>query len=171
MNPRSGVALIAFCLVGCGAPMDQPSRTREPQPGDPQFLRDAALDVDNVSQSRGTRSHNLGQNCLTCHQALGPGRGRFAVAGTVFEKGGQPALNPVLELWQGPMGRGGTLVASIQGDALGNFYTTAEQGLAEKPLFPVIRLGTRSVAMPFPTPSGACNLCQSAGARLELPAP
>ena len=143
-----------------------------PVPGDPDYPRDPALDVDNRSAHGDQRSHNRGLNCMTCHQALGPGRGQFTLGVTVVDPDGVPAVDPVLELYTGPMASGGVLLVTIEGDALGNVFTTDPLPFPDQPLFPVVRSrdGTTRNAMPFPTISGACNLCHKPGFEVRLQA-
>lgn len=139
-------------------------------PGDPEFVRDPALDVELVSAPGGTTSHNEGQNCMECHQAKGPAPGRFSVAGTVFDGDGTPSPDAVVELWTEPAGQG-ELLLRVEADALGNFYTTAaELVLTERPAFPYVRAedGVRANLMPFPTMSGACNVCHSGSNPVDL---
>jgi hypothetical protein len=163
------VLLLNLALAAaCGGEDDSslPLNVAPVTPGDERFERNPALDVPNISRHGERRSHNAGQNCIGCHQALGPGRGRFQVALTVFDASGQPVVDPTLELrTESPFAGGGELVARIEGDALGNVFTTEELPFLTQSLFPVVigKLGTsttaRSAAMPFPTQSGACNLC------------
>jgi hypothetical protein len=169
MRPRpSALALgcVAVALAAAGCTDDEEAL----EPGDPSFVRDPALDVENRSVAGERRSHNLGQNCLTCHQALGPGRGRFTVGLSVRNPDGTWARDPVLELYTAPPARGGTLVARLDGDALGNVFTTDPLPWPDRTLVPVVvsRDGALAAAMPFPTLSGACNLCHKPGFQVTL---
>lgn len=67
-------------------------------------------------------SHNAGESCLTssCH---GPGSGNtvYTVAGTVYASGGVAQTNATVKLYVHDTN---TLVASLDTDASGNFFTT-----------------------------------------------
>ena len=160
--------LALILLIGCdGKPAD--GAEPEPQPGDPAFVRDPALDVENISEAGGTRSHNMGQNCLHCHQEFGPGTGRFSVAGTIAMPDGTPASDVVLELRTAPE-RGGELVTAIEADAYGNVFSTEPLPLPEQPLFVWLASSdeTMQAHMPFPITSGSCNHCHAGGFAVRL---
>jgi hypothetical protein len=157
--------IMASAMVGC-------TDEAEPQPGDPDFVRDPALDVANRSAPGERRSHNQGLNCMTCHQQFGPGRGRFTVGLTVHGPTG-PIADPILELYDGPPGMGGAMVARLTGDALGNVFTTDDLGLPDRDLFPLVFSADRALTaqMPFPTISGACNTCHKPGFEVRVAPP
>jgi hypothetical protein len=162
-------ALATLVACGAGSPSARP-QSITPLPGDPDFVRDPALDVANVSKHGETRSHNLGSNCMECHQAHGPGRGRFTVAGTLYdEKTRAPSPNGVVEL-RTSLAPTGTVVLSIQVDALGNFFSTEPLPLPQTPLFPSLRNadGSKRNAMRFPTINGACNQCHVRGNLVDV---
>lgn len=164
MAPRR-ISLLALALfVAC----DEPES--DPLPGDPDFVRDPALDRELVSARGGTASHNAGSNCMECHQQFGPGPGRFTVAGTVLDPDGTPSPDAVVELWTGAGGNG-ELVLRLEADALGNFFTTEALDLTRAPAYPFVIAadGTRTNFMPFPTLSGACNLCHVGANPVDLP--
>lgn len=155
--------LAGLCLLACDS-------DAEPFIGDPDYVRDPALDVNLRSSHGEAISHNIGQNCMQCHQAHGPGPGRFSVAGTLHDADGSPLPDGTLELRSAPDGNG-ELVLSIEADALGNFYATDVLPLAETPLFPTV-YGADGVGknfMPFPTRSGACNVCHVGSAVVRIP--
>ncbi len=128
--------------------------------GDPAYDRDPALDVTLVSARGGELSHNVGQNCMSCHQENGPGPGRFTAAGTLFGADGTPHADGAIELRTGGNGTG-ELVRRIEADSNGNFYTTESLPLPDSALFPTVydREGAVRNFMPFPTRSAACNVC------------
>lgn len=146
-------------IIGC-----DPADDDQPVPGDPDFERDPALDIDLVSAHGGDSSHESGRNCMECHQSRGPGPGLFSVAGTVVKHDGTPSADATVELWTMPGGTG-ELVIRVEADALGNFFTTAPLDLANSPAFPFVRAagGMGLNLMPFPTSSGACNVCHASG--------
>jgi mono/diheme cytochrome c family protein len=158
-------------VVGCGS---DPAPSAEAKnapivPGDPRFVRDPSLDVENVSAAGERRSHppgdpRWGANCMSCHQAKGPGRGLFTAAGTVKNADGTPDPGGVVELRTAPAG-GGDPVATLAVDDHGNFFTTASLPFPDTALFPWLKSkdGARAKGMPFPTVSGACNACHAGG--------
>lgn len=156
-------------------------------PGDPSFVRDPKLDVANVSKSGERRSHNVGRNCLGCHQEKGPGKGRFVLAGTLYGPDGVPLPDVKLKLFaraEGPDGgRPGygepaifkDEVRTIEVDAKGNFFTTealpaSYPASALYPQFfladgvtPLKRTDTGAAAqMGAGVTTGGCNFCHSA---------
>lgn len=157
--------LAALCVSACDGDSDA-----EPFLGDADYVRDPALDVALRSGHGDAISHNLGQNCMQCHQARGPGRGRFSVAGTLHDAEGAPLPDGSLELRSAPDG-GGELVLRVEADGLGNFYSTDPLPLPDVPLFPTVydADGVGKNFMPFPTRSGACNVCHVGGAAVRVP--
>ncbi|MFM7201358.1 MAG: hypothetical protein ACKO6N_11250 [Myxococcota bacterium] len=141
-----------------------------PQPGDPDYVRDPALNITLDSQTNGTSSHETGRNCMECHQAHGPGPGIFTAAGTLYHPDGSPSPNGTVEL-RTETAEGGELVLAIQVDANGNFYTTAPLPLPDQPLFPFVVSpdGESTTFMPFPTASAACNICHTGSQRIVVP--
>lgn len=82
----------------------------------------------NKSSSHGsTISHNMGQACMPCHSPGGSGssEGLWILAGTVYTKDGS-SVNPngTIYLWSGASGTG-NLLATLEVDGNGNFYTTS----------------------------------------------
>ena len=153
--PAPALALALAMIAGCATDLE---------PGDPAFDRDPSLDVANTSAPGERRSHNLGLNCMRCHQQYGPGQGRFTIGLTVRgPRGIEP--NPILRLYDAPVDAGGNLVAEVLGDALGNVFTTEPMPFPELALFPVVSSADGALRnhMPFPVASGACNLCHKPG--------
>jgi hypothetical protein len=138
--------------------------------GDPSYERDPALDVPLISAHGEALSHNMGQNCMACHQAHGPGPGRFTAAGTLYGADGTPHADGSIELRTGSSGTG-ELVLRIAADSNGNFYTTEALPLPDQPLFPAVydRDDKLRNAMPFPTSSAACNVCHVGAAVIVVP--
>lgn len=162
MSLRTCLLALSLSLAsGCD---EGPEGEVEVPIGDPDYPRDPALDVALTSRHGGDEGHRAGENCMACHQAHGPGPGRFSVAGTVYGADGAPSPDATVELWTEPAGQG-ELVLAVEADASGNFYTTAEIDLAEVPRFPFVRAadGVGANLMPFPTRSGACNVCHAGG--------
>ena len=111
----------------------------------------------------------MGQNCFSCHQPRGNGKGIYTLAGTVFKQDGSPYPNTRITLYSD--GAKTQTVASVDSDALGNFYTTNSLPFPNQALFVKIENadGQKSKAMPFPTLSGSCNVCHTGGGKLVLP--
>lgn len=158
---RRAALVLAALLAGCD--------DGEPEPfiGDPDYVRDPSLDVELISANGEARSHELGQNCMQCHQAHGPGPGRFTAAGTIYDADGTPHPDASVELRDG----NGQIVLRIAADSNGTFYTTEPLPLPDAPVFPAVLSsdGARSRAMPFPTNSAACNVCHAGRQVITLP--
>jgi hypothetical protein len=78
-----------------------------------------------VSRHNETESHNNGKACMSCHASGGSGKGWFGIAGSVYAEDLKAAApNGTIYLYSGPDGTG-TLVATVEVDGKGNFYTTA----------------------------------------------
>lgn len=158
---QRSVAVAMLVLPSCTTDAGQPS------PGDEDFERDPALDVDLVSEQGGQASHETGRNCMECHQANGVGPGRFTAAGTLYGAGATP-LRPIVVEFISVVD--GSVLIDVEVDALGNFYTTEPLPLPEAPVLPRMRTheGAVVASMPFPTLSASCNLCHAGSARVEL---
>lgn len=113
----------------------------------------------NISAAGGTKSHNSGQNCMNCHKSGGSGEGSFNVAGTVYNSLLTATYpNAILKLYTQANG-GGTLRAAINGDAKGNFFTTAGVDFSGG-LYPAITGTSGNVKyMSEPISNGACASC------------
>ena len=157
--------LLALAPLACGGPDDP-----EPFMGDDDYVRDPALDIELISARDDAISHAVGDNCMRCHQPSGPGPGLFTAAGTLHDDDGAPHPGGAIELRTGPSGTG-ELVARVEADSLGNFYTTEALPLPATALFPTVYSddGLRTTFMPFPTTSAACNVCHVGGAVIRLP--
>ncbi len=107
------------------------------------------------------RSHYTGENCMRCHGS-DTATYTFTVAGTVYKAGGtEPAPNGKVTLYTAP-GAQGDVVATIQVDAYGNFYTTQAIDFGSG-VYPVVEGfgGARSM-MSSKATHGACNSCHTA---------
>jgi hypothetical protein len=77
-----------------------------------------------ISSYGDNKSHNSGQNCMNCHKQGGSGEGLFQIAGTIYDSTLSTIYpNATVKLYTEANGAG-TLKYTIEGDALGNFYTT-----------------------------------------------
>ena len=120
--------------------------------------RSFACHEDNISAAGADESHNMGQNCMQCHQAKGEGEGCFIAAGTVY---GLDMMNTVssgkVDFYTGP-NETGILKQTIMIDSKGNFYTTAD--FSPVGLYPVVTGPTgNKKEMASALTSGACNSC------------
>jgi len=159
-------------LLACDDAETPPAAESSSEPGDPEFVRDVALDVENISEAGESRSHNAGMNCMQCHQSHGPGMGQFTVAGTLYGPDGAPLPNAILELWTAPEQQG-ERVTTVEADAYGNVFSTEPLPLPEQRLFVWVESEDASLtaAMPFPTASGSCNHCHAGGFKVRLQPP
>lgn len=112
-----------------------------------------------ISKAGGTESHNSGQNCMNCHKSGGNGEGNFNTAGTVYNSQLSAAYpNAVVKLYTQANG-GGSLRATIYGDAKGNFYTTESIDFSGG-LYPVVfGTGGSATYMIGSVTQGSCNNC------------
>ncbi len=87
---------------------------------EPEYIDTTTL----VSRYNTTLSHNAGKDCQQCHQKDGNGRGWFSVSGTVYDSTMQVVFpNAIVYLYNG-IDNSAPLIATIEVDSLGNFYTT-----------------------------------------------
>lgn len=113
----------------------------------------------NISHHGAHESHNHGQNCMSCHRDGGGGEGCFTVAGSVYDSlGTGTAPNGTVRLFTGANGTG-SLRATIEVDAKGNFHTTDGVDFSGG-LYPVlVGSGGDAHHMSDAITSGACNSC------------
>ncbi len=169
MTLRRSLASLALATAACGDDTSSAATTPPaPLPGDPSFVRDASLDVTLESTAGSARSHNVGASCMACHQAHGPGRGRFTAAGTLRDADGKPVSGGVVRF--SIPGATGPARKELAVDALGNFYTTEDLGLDTGVLSVTVEAadGSGTKSMPWPTRSGACNHCHTGSAGVRL---
>lgn len=111
-----------------------------------------------ISSHGEKESHNLGKNCLSCHKQGGDGEGWFKMAGSVWSADGSKGKeNVTIELYTGENGTGEKKYY-LEGDQLGNFYTTENIDFS-KGLYPSVQNGNQKLFMSSPIFSGACNSC------------
>ena len=134
----------------------------------------------------GSRTHRRGPGtqCMFCHQSKGPGFGLFDVAGTVWNPDGTTpydgATIKILPIDAGPCLERDErehcldqepgyyleedVVATLETDPNGNFYSTELPPEASPPFWPVVEPAqgeprlTRKF-MGHPAASGSCNMC------------
>jgi hypothetical protein len=119
-----------------------------------------------ISATNGNKSHNAGENCMTCHVSGGQGEGQFVAAGTVYNSTGQSVQpNAIITLTTGENGTG-TVRATLYGDAKGNFYTTAAIDFSGG-LYPSVKSTTGTTSyMSSTITQAACNGCHTSGNRI-----
>ena len=116
--------------------------------------------TSNISSTGSTRSHNNGRNCMNCHVDGGEGKGCFNVAGSVYDSASKSTArtNGSVKLYTG-INASGTLIATLQVDGKGNFFTTDNVNFVA-PLFPVVVSSAGDVHyMPQSITIGQCGSC------------
>lgn len=162
--------VLVAAIAACNDDGGETDETTEPLPGDPDYERDPALDIELHSDASGSDSHQMGINCMRCHQEFGGGPGRFTAAGTLYDAAGLPRTGAVIEIRSAPGGEG-DLLTEMEVDTLGNFYTTAALPIPESEVFVHVRGSQTTNEMPFPTSSLACNYCHTPSLRVQLDGP
>jgi hypothetical protein len=112
-----------------------------------------------ISRHFSSESHNEGQNCMSCHVSGGSGEGWFNVAGTVYDTN-KTIINPnsTIKLYTGTGGTG-TLKATVEVDARGNFYTTETVSFGDGLYVVVISAAGNQKHMLSKVSSGQCSSC------------
>ncbi|MCK5856422.1 MAG: hypothetical protein KAG64_02965 [Bacteroidales bacterium] len=88
----------------------------------PEYIDTTTL----ISLYNGMQSHNAGTDCKKCHQKGGNGKGWFVVSGTVYDSLMQQVFpNATVYIYDG-LTSADPLLATIEVDSLGNFYTTQD---------------------------------------------
>ncbi len=117
----------------------------------------------NISAFSSKKSHNMGQNCMSCHKNGGEGEGWFLAAGTVYDSLKTSTYpNATVKLFTGPNGTG-TLKHTLQVDGLGNFYTTESIDFGTG-LYPAVEGKNYTKYMSSSTRNGQCNSCHGSSA-------
>ncbi|MEI6455104.1 MAG: hypothetical protein WCO93_02350 [bacterium] len=109
-----------------------------------------------------TESHHQGEDCSGCHNSGGSAHEYlWVVSGTVYKNDSvTPNPNGVINFWTGPLGTG-NLVATLEVDGYGNFYTNSAI-LPAAGCYPQVRSAVGNVQnMLTLNVSGSCNLCHS----------
>lgn len=107
----------------------------------------------NISSHSEDESHNAGQNCMNCHYQVGPGEGWFSLAGSVYGNYQDHSVRVYDALNQ-------DLLAIVEVDQLGNFYTTESIDFSNGTTIDIIdEQGQVIAAMGTVVKTGQCNLC------------
>ena len=106
-------------------------------------------------------SHRPGQACLNCHNVGSTNEYQFRLAGTVYNLTETDVYpNATIHLYTSANANG-DLVASVEVDALGNFYTTQSIDWGNGGLYPVVESNQATRYMSTPTTEGNCNGCHT----------
>jgi hypothetical protein len=113
-----------------------------------------------ISSYGDNKSHNSGQNCMNCHKQGGSGDGLFQIAGTVYNSTFSAVYSDAtIKLYTEANGAG-TLKYTIEGDVLGNFYTTENIDFGSG-LFVAVQGNSATHYMSSIISTGQCNSCHS----------
>ena len=111
-----------------------------------------------ISSYNSVENHKTGQDCMICHVSGGGGEGWFTVAGTVYNSWLTSVLpNATVILYTEANGTG-DLVATIEVDEKGNFYTTKVIDFGTG-LYTLVEGNTTTKIMCSSITSGKCNSC------------
>jgi hypothetical protein len=124
-----------------------------------QSCKQSGCSTSRVSSFNGHESSKMTGNCMSCHAPNGSASGCFSVGGTAFDTTtGAPGTNATVYLFTQPHG-GGDLIAIVQVDKSGNFYTTSVINMGNG-VYPAIAYQNGEYSyMPNPIFSGECNSC------------
>jgi cytochrome c553 len=111
---------------------------------------------ENNSKYGDDESHNMGMDCMQCHKKGGEGKGWFYIAGTAYN-GENAAEDVTVLIFSAPNGQG-SIKNIIEGDKLGNFYTTDIIGFGTG-LFPAVVYKNDTTFMSSSITYGSCNSC------------
>lgn len=160
--------LVGAVLWSCGKEQANNKDVAACNIGADCYARDTAtLNVTNVSASGGSKSHNSGQNCMSCHQDKGPGKGLFVIAGSLNKNASTPwTEGATIKLFSDKART--QLVSSFSADALGNFYSTEKITVPAAGLFvSIFDLNDQRLQdMGSPKISFACNICHAGSAKI-----
>ena len=115
-------------------------------------------DVILISHYGDSISHRNGENCRSCHRESGGAPGIFNVSGSVFDSASSLAFpNASLRLYTEAGGKG-IVQYELEGDALGNFFSTEQVNFGNG-LFPVVLSDSSTRSMGSFIQHGHCNAC------------
>ncbi|MDA3953828.1 MAG: hypothetical protein PF485_09285 [Bacteroidales bacterium] len=111
-----------------------------------------------ISSYESSESHKAGQDCMECHLSGGDGEGWFKVAGTVYDEAQTSVYpNSTVKLYTGANATG-DLVATVEVDMNGNFYTTKVIDFGSG-LYTSVEGNTATKNMMSSITNGKCNSC------------
>jgi len=119
-----------------------------------------------TSAYNSTDSHNVGANCMSCHNSGGSNQYWWNIAGTVFKPDSTSlSSNSTIYLFTGVNGSG-NLILTLPVDAKGNFYTTNSVNFSAG-LYPAVKSASGETRyMQSSTTNGNCNSCHTSGHRI-----
>lgn len=122
-----------------------------------------------ISKNGYDESHNIGENCMQCHQSGGSGEGLFTLAGSVYhEVSGDGYANGIIKLTDEADGQGNS-IKEIEIDAKGNFYTTEQIDFGNGLYVTVYGTEGEELSMTSKITGGSCNNCHgNTTGRIEL---
>jgi len=105
---------------------------------------------------------NMNGNCMDCHKT-GATYGGFSIAGTLYRSDSVTRYpNGTIYFYGKPRdstGADSTLIAKVQVDGVGNFYTTHPYDLSLGVYATVVSAAGDSASMQSPITNGSCNSC------------
>lgn len=111
-----------------------------------------------ISSYNSDDSHKNGQDCMECHVSGGSGEGWFTIAGSVAVSISSISPRQInIKLYTEPNGSG-DLIAKIEVDEKGNFYTTKKYDFGGG-LYALIEGNSSTQYMIAPINHGRCNTC------------
>ncbi|MEP7233710.1 MAG: hypothetical protein ABI778_00310 [Ignavibacteriota bacterium] len=111
-----------------------------------------------ISEHGSMQSNSMNDNCMDCHKTAFSS-GAFSVAGTVFKEDLKTKYpNGTVLLFASKIGQKDSLLATVEVDGVGNFYTTHPIDLANG-VYPAVQYGDVVKRMESVTTNGACNSC------------
>ncbi len=124
------------------------------------FITLQSCEKDNetkISSYNSSESHKNGENCMSCHTSGSSGEGWFIVAGTIYNENLSSTYpNATVKLFSDTLVV--DLVATIEVDNLGNFYTTQNIDFENGLYVSVVGANTNNKMLGKIT-SGQCNSC------------
>ena len=111
------------------------------------------------SSHNSTSGQNMSGTCQSCHISGGSGPGWWTVAGTVYTQDlSAVSPNGTIYFYSGPEGSG-TVVATLEVDANGNFYTSSSILPSAGAYIQIKGISGNIQNMPQFCISGNCNSC------------
>ncbi len=111
-------------------------------------------------------SHDVGSDCMSCHNPGGSNQFWWTVAGTVFKPDSTSlGINSTIYLFSGSNGSG-NLILALPCDGKGNFYTSSQVSFGSG-LYPEVKSPSGEIRfMQSSTIKGNCNSCHNASNRI-----
>lgn len=144
------------------SPMETKDSTEADSDSDMTKVEEEAPD-SLVSAHNLELSHFNGRDCMQCHFDGGDGPGVFTIAGSIYNSDREtPNPNGTVRIYSAPQG-GGEVLATVEVDALGNFYTTDRITLGRGGYPSIENSDGRIKYMGSRTSHAQCNGCHGVG--------